>query len=178
MAFRWSGALVSRSRRSPRGDHPPSPGHRAALAFLPLLAAACGAPPPPDLGPTEDGGLRACDPAPGCVHTAQGHPPEYPGFLLAPAARERDPADVRRELARALESLPDTELVARDGPYLRAEARSRVLRRVDDLELYWEPGDEEVAVRSEARTRRAEFGRNLRRVESLRQTLEEGDLLE
>lgn len=145
-------------------------GRTASLGAAALLGAGCESPPPDDLGPRDDG-LRPCDPVATCVHTGQVHPEDYPPFRLAPAWRERDPQEVRRELAGAVAALPRTEVVARRGPYLHAEARSRLLRRVDDLELYWEPEDQKVVVRSEARAGRSDLGRNLRRVEALRQSL-------
>lgn len=106
------------------------------------------------------------------------HPEEYPPFRLSPEWRDRDPGEVRRELAGVVEALPRTEVVTRQGPYLHAEAQSRLLRRVDDLELHWEAGDAEVIVRSEARGGRSDFGRNLRRVETLRQGLLQRGVLE
>ena len=152
----------------------PSAGAAALLAFL----SGCGGAPPDDLGPVEAGGLRPCEEVPNCVHTGQGHPEEYPPFVLTDPWREADPDDVWRELVSAVEALPRTRVVTHQGAYLHAESRTRILRFVDDLELYWEPGDAEVVVRSESRVGRNDFGVNLRRVETLRGILEEREVLE
>lgn len=161
------GATGAVGRRPPGG---------VALALAGLVSA-CGGAPPEDLGPAPGGGLRPCEAVPNCVQTGQGHPEEYPPLELAEGWAAREEAEVWRELASAVEALPRTSIVTHEGPYLHAEARSRVFRFVDDLELFWEPGDREVVVRSESRVGRNDFGVNLRRVETLRQVLREREVI-
>lgn len=165
--LRWTGTTL------PRSTDKINPRIGSALGLLLAATAGCGGDAPPDLGPAEGGGLRPCDAVPNCVQTRQGHPEQYPPLELSEDWANRDPSEVRRELAAAVEALPRTSIVTQSGPYLHAEARSRVLRFVDDLELYWEPGESDVAVRSESRVGRNDFGVNLRRVESLRGVLRE-----
>jgi len=97
-----------------------------------LVLAACGAPPPDTLGPSEDG-LRPCPDAPNCVHTGDEHPPEVLPFHLTPEWRDRSPEAVWDAVeSAAVSSLPGTEVVVRTDDYLRAESTSRIFRFVDD----------------------------------------------
>ena len=169
-----------------RKDGPDTPGlpHQCRRLTVPRVAAlgiislgiillgACGAPPPDDLGPVDDG-LRPCPDAPNCVHTGEEHPPEVLPFHLTSEWRERSAEEVWEAVEAAVASLPGTEVVVRRQDYLRAESTSRVFRFVDDLEIYWPPGSPELVVRSESRVGRSDMGVNLTRVERLRETLRE-----
>ncbi len=80
-------------------------------------------------------------------------------------------ADIRT----VVESMPRTTVVEQRGAYLHAEARTLVFRFVDDLELLLT--DDELVVRSASRVGRSDLGVNARRVEALRERLEEAGLV-
>lgn len=75
-----------------------------------------------------------------------------------------------------VDSMPRTTVVKVDDRYLHAEARSRVFRFVDDLEVLVNPAGE-LVVRSASRIGRSDFGVNAARVEELRQRLTEAGIL-
>jgi uncharacterized protein (DUF1499 family) len=74
----------------------------------------------------------------------------------------------------SLSSLPRTRVVDTElagGFYFRAESMSRVFRFVDDVEVRWVAGMDEVQVRSASRVGRSDWGVNEARVERLRELL-------
>jgi len=142
------------------------------IAALPLFQVACGGSPPETLG-VRDGGLAPCPSSPNCVHTGNRHPEGTEPFLLRPEWTDRDPMPVVRAV---VDSMPRTTVVRVEDRYLHAEARSRVFRFVDDLEVLVKPG-EELVVRSASRLGRSDLGVNADRVEELRRRLTEAGLL-
>ena len=74
-------------------------------------------------------------------------------------------------------SLPRTTIVEDDGGYLRAEARSRIFRFVDDLEVALDREALELAVRSASRLGFSDRGVNRRRVRALEAALLEAGVI-
>ena len=64
-------------------------------------------------------------------------------------------------------------IVAREADYLRAEARTPLLRFVDDLEFQYSPEENVIHMRSASRLGYSDFGTNRKRLESIRERLEE-----
>ena len=115
-------------------------------------------------GPTglAGGRLRACERAGNCLCTDAGDaPPLSYGDL--------DAAAVRDKLDAILADLPRVRVVERRGDYVRAEARSRVLRFVDDVEFRFDDAARVVHVRGAARVGRSDLGVNAKRIASIRQ---------
>lgn len=139
-----------------------------------LSTVGCGAPPPEGLGTLSEDTLRPCPETPNCVHTGLRHPP---GTLPLRIRPELDPAEAFREVERVVESMDRTDVTHVEGRYLRAEARSRVFRFIDDLEVLLQP-DGELVVRSASRVGRSDLGVNARRVEQLRGLLRGAGVLE
>jgi len=75
-------------------------------------------------------------------------------------------------LREALSALPRTRVTVDNGGRLRVEARTAVLRFVDDLEFRLRPAQALIAVRSESRIGRGDLGVNRRRLERLRRRLQ------
>ena len=75
-------------------------------------------------------------------------------------------------LPAVLGELPGIRVVAQEADYLRAEARTRVLRFVDDLEFQYSPEENVVHMRSASRLGYSDFGTNRKRLESIRARLE------
>jgi uncharacterized protein (DUF1499 family) len=73
-------------------------------------------------------------------------------------------------LRGVVESLPRTRIVESDERYLHAEARSRILGFVDDLELLLD-ADGVAQVRSASRLGYSDLGVNRARVEEIRAEL-------
>ena len=60
--------------------------------------------------------------------------------------------------------------------YLRAEARTRILRFVDDVEFQVRPDSNQVDMRSGSRVGYSDLGKNRRRLEAIRKFLIEQKL--
>lgn len=116
---------------------------------------------PKDLGVT-DGRLAPCKRSPNCV-SSQADPADREHYI-APIAFRGSMADLRR----AVESMERATVIKADGNYLYAEYRTRLMRYVDDVELYYDDQQGLVHVRSASRLGRRDFGVNRNRVEALR----------
>ena len=116
---------------------------------------------PQNLG-VRDGRLAACKPSPNCV-SSQASPSDAEHYIApihGSMAAARD----------AVRAMPRSTIVEDRGDYLYAEFRSRLLRYVDDVELFFD--GQVIHVRSCSRLGRRDFGVNRRRVEALRRLIE------
>ena len=119
---------------------------------------------PTDLG-VKDGRFAPCKPSPNCV-SSQADAADREHYI-APIAFRGTMADVRK----AVESMQRSTVISASGNYLYAEYRTRLLRYVDDLELFYDERAGLVHVRSASRLGRRDFGVNRKRVEALRSIL-------
>jgi uncharacterized protein (DUF1499 family) len=116
---------------------------------------------PDNLG-VRDGRLAPCKRSPNCV-SSQADPADHEHYvapILGSIAAARS----------AVDSLPRTRVIAAEENYLYAEFRTRLLRYVDDVELYFD--GRVLQVRSCSRLGRRDFGVNRKRVEDLRALIE------
>ena len=116
---------------------------------------------PDNLG-VRDGRLAPCKRSPNCVSSQAD-----------PSDREHYIAPIRGGIAAArgaIRSLPRTAIIEEKENYVYAEFRSRLLRYVDDVELYFD--GQVLQVRSCSRLGRRDFGVNRERVEQLRALIE------
>ena len=116
---------------------------------------------PDNLG-VRDGRLAPCKRSPNCV-SSQANPSD-PEHYIAP---------IHGSMAAArsvVESLPRTLIIKAEKDYLYAEFRTRLLRYVDDVELFFD--GQVLQVRSCSRLGRRDFGVNRKRVEELRKLIE------
>ena len=77
-----------------------------------------------------------------------------------------------QRLPKVLGEYPGIRIVARDSDYLRAEARTPMLKFVDDLEFELSPEENVIHMRSASRLGYSDFGTNRKRLESIRERLE------
>jgi uncharacterized protein (DUF1499 family) len=116
---------------------------------------------PGNLG-VRDGRLVPCKRSPNCV-SSQANPSDLEHYV-APihgsmaAARE------------AVKAMPRSTIIEHSENYLYAEFRTRLMRYVDDVELFFD--GQVIHVRSCSRLGRRDFGVNRRRVEELRRLIE------
>ena len=116
---------------------------------------------PTNLG-AKNGRLAPCKRSPNCVSSQAD-----------PSDREHYIAPIRGSIVAArsaVEALPRTRIIKTEGNYLYAEFRTRLLRYVDDVELYFV--GQVLQVRSCSRLGRRDFGVNRERVERLRALIE------
>ncbi|MFC5078596.1 hypothetical protein VTH8203_00563 [Vibrio thalassae] len=131
-----------------------------------MILAACGA----GYKTTTDRTEQRCGDSPRCVSTQDSREE----FTLAPFTLTPN-ANINQIEQVAL-TLPNAEVAAKEGNYLRVEYTSSVFRYVDDMELKIE-GDQ-LLVRSEARIGYYDFDVNRERVEAFRLKLIESGLIE
>ena len=72
------------------------------------------------------------------------------------------------EIKSIIENTPRTEIVEIDGDYLHAEATSKWMKYVDDLEVSFLPDSNILLIRSESRVGEGDLGVNQKRIDSLK----------
>jgi uncharacterized protein (DUF1499 family) len=91
---------------------------------------------------------------------------------IAPLPLKGDGPATMARLATLLQAMPGVKIVQDEGDgYLYAQCTTRWLKFVDDLELWFDPDNQVVQVRSASRVGRKDFGVNRQRVELLRARL-------
>ncbi len=141
-----------------------------ALLVVSVTLFGCSGTRPVDLG-VVDRSLPACPETPNCVSSDED-PLDAQHYIPAISA-SGDSAAVWDAVRAAVEDLPRTTIISETGDYLHAESVSRIFRFVDDLEVHWRPSEGVVAVRSASRVGRSDFGVNRKRVERLRELLQD-----
>jgi len=121
--------------------------------------------------------LPACPASPNCVssqsalddsqHYIKPFVLQLPAVEAWPRLRQVVAAQVRTEVVEEKTS----------PAYLRAEATSRIFRFVDDLELWLDADGKTVHVRSASRTGYGDLGVNRKRVEGLREQLQQQGII-
>jgi uncharacterized protein (DUF1499 family) len=120
---------------------------------------------PPNLG-VSGGRLAPCKRTPNCV-SSQADPQDREHYI-APIRF----AGTLQELRHIVEAMPRSTVIRCERDYLYAEFRTRLMRYVDDVELYYDAAAGRVHVRSASRLGRRDFGVNRKRVEALRALIE------
>ena len=116
---------------------------------------------PDNLG-VRNGRLAPCKRSPNCV-SSQANPSDLEHYI----------APIHGSMAAAREavrSMPRATIIEESENYLYAEFRTRLMRYVDDVELFFD--GQVLHVRSCSRLGRRDFGVNRRRVEELRRLIE------
>lgn len=111
--------------------------------------------------------LKSCPASPNCVCSDD----TGPSHAIPPLQVAGDLASAWAALVDYLQQTPGFTITENTGGYLRAEARTRILRFVDDVEFMARPGDGSIAMRSASRLGYFDFGANRRRLEALRSSL-------
>jgi len=139
-----------------------------------LLAAQAGAlrgTQPTDLG-VKDGRLKAPSLTRNSVSSQATLYPDHPqksdaGIEPLPL-KGGDAAASLAALAKALQTLPGVQVVDQQPDYLYAQAQTRWLKFVDDLEFWINPAAGVLELRSASRLGREDFGANRERMEAVR----------
>jgi len=145
-----------------------------ALAIAAVLAGQLGllsGKTPEDLG-VKDGQLKPPSRTENSVSSQTGRYPDHPMRAyaeIAPLALSGDGPATLARLSRLLQNMPGVKIVQDKGDgYLYAQCTTRWMKYVDDLELWVDPVNKVVQVRSASRVGRKDFGVNRKRVETLR----------
>jgi uncharacterized protein (DUF1499 family) len=113
--------------------------------------------------------LKPCPSSPNCVSSLE----EEPARRMAPFALSGTLAETLARLEKALRAFPRASVVLREGPYLKAEFRTR-LGFVDDVEFLVDMEQGLVQARSASRSGYWDLGVNRRRMEAIRKVYLEG----
>jgi uncharacterized protein (DUF1499 family) len=107
--------------------------------------------------------LALCPASPNCISTEEEssiHSLDAP--TLKVAAEQAWPAVVA-----AVAVLPRTTLTYQGHYHLRAESRSWLFRFTDDIEIYWDAKNNQLAMRSASRLGYSDLGVNARRLKKI-----------
>ena len=151
-----------------------------ALVLVAVLAGQLGllsGRTPDDLG-VKDGKLKPPSPTENSVSSQASLYPGHPMRAyaeIAPLALNGDGPATMARLAKLLQAMPGVKIVRNTGDgYLYAQCTTRLMKFVDDLELWFDPVHQVVQVRSASRVGRGDLGANRQRVEALRAKLANG----
>ena len=136
------------------------------MTAVALLTTACSGTPPVNIG-VSDNKLAPCPDKPNCVVSHRYDEPHY----IEPLSYNIDQHSARALLIDVIEGLPRTEIIEREGNYLRVEFTSRIMRFVDDVEFYFDPAESVIQLRSASRLGHSDMGVNRQRMEHVRQLL-------
>ena len=156
---------------------------RLRRVLLPVLIAApvavlvagqlgmFGGEKPKDLGVTA-GRLKPPSDTRNSVSSQANLYPNHPQRAYAEMAglpwRAGDSARSIQALVRALETQPGITLIEQTPDYVYAQAHTRWLGFVDDLEFWANPATQVIEVRSASRLGQEDMGTNRRRIETIR----------
>ena len=131
---------------------------------------------PTDLG-VKDGRLKPPSQTENSVSSQADLYPDHPMRAyarIAPLALHGDGPATMAQLSKLLQAMPGVKIIQDKGDgYLYAQCTTRRMKFVDDLELWFDPVNKVVQVRSASRVGRKDFGVNRQRVEKLRAGLAE-----
>lgn len=132
---------------------------------------------PADLG-VKDGRLAPPSLTDNSVLSQTDLYPDHPSRQLAAIqpfpAQGGDLIASMQRMSALLEATPGIAIVTQRPDYIHAEAETRWMRFVDDLEFWANPTTGNIEVRSASRLGNRDFGVNRRRLEALRARYEAG----
>ncbi len=113
--------------------------------------------------------LKPCPQSPNCVCSQA----ESARHRIEPLPTGDHPDETFAALKKLLSRMPGTRIRSESATYLHAEARTKWLRFVDDLECLLDVEQRCIHIRSASRLGYSDLGANRRRVESIRTQLEQ-----
>ena len=122
---------------------------------------------------SKQGAMAPCPKSPNCVSSREDGEAKIKAFKLTDNAIVAWP-----EITESVNAMSRTKIVEQSPSYLHAEATSLIFRFVDDLELELLSDGKTVDIRSASRVGHSDMGVNRERVESLRKTLKENNIIE
>jgi uncharacterized protein (DUF1499 family) len=145
-----------------------------AALVLALVAAQVGllsGRQPADIG-VKDGRLKPPSPTRNSVSSQANLYPDHPQRAYAEIdplpLKQSGSADSFKALESVLRAMPGVTIVEQRPDYLYAQAQTRWLKFTDDVELWINPANSMVEVRSASRLGEEDFGVNRKRIEAIR----------
>ena len=99
----------------------------------------------------------------------QDHPQRAYASIDPLPLKHGNPVASMRTLVELLQTTPGLTLVEQGQGYVHAQAQTRWLKFVDDLEFWFNPAAGVIELRSASRLDRKDFGVNRQRIEAIRQ---------
>jgi uncharacterized protein (DUF1499 family) len=131
---------------------------------------------PEDLG-VRDGRLKRPSKTPNSVSSQADLWPDHPRrhqARIAPLALRGDGPATMAQLQAICAAMPGAHVVTQQPDYLYVQFETRLMKFVDDLELWLDPAQQVVQVRSASRIGHGDRGVNRARVEAIRARLQAG----
>lgn len=130
--------------------------------------------PPDDLG-VHDGRLKPPAPTPNSVSSQTALYPEHPQkdyATIAPIKIDRSGEVMLAKIKTIVATTPGAQIVESTPDYLYAQFTTPILKFVDDVEFWLDPGMNVIHVRSASRLGKSDLGVNRRRIETIRSALQ------
>ena len=124
--------------------------------------------------------LAGCPSSPNCVSTAadtSDYRHRIEPLRLRDDRASRDPASLITAIAAVLEDGEGLQVIERGETWLRATARSRVFRFVDDVDILVEPTTGLLHLRSASRVGEGDMGVNRARCSRIQAALQQKELI-
>lgn len=118
--------------------------------------------------------LAKCPATPNCVCSQE----DAGGHRIEPLSIEGDPDTAWQRLQQTLADDASISIVAASDRYIRAEAKTRLLRFTDDVEFLLDREAGVIDMRSASRVGLSDLGKNRRRLEALRAALAAAGVVE
>lgn len=141
------------------------------LAGLVLFLTGCATMTGSELELTDAGKLPPCPATPNCVSSDAD--PSDGTHYIDPLRIDGEPQAAWQRLIAYVEADSAFTIVEQRDGYLRAEARTKILRFVDDVIFHLRPGEGVIAMRSSSRLGYSDLGKNRGRLEALREAMNE-----
>jgi uncharacterized protein (DUF1499 family) len=121
---------------------------------------------PTNLG-IKDGKFAPCLVTPNCVSSQATDPQHY----IAPITYKSSSTEAYTQIKKLLENQKHTQIISETDNYIYAQATSRLMGFVDDVEFYFNPETKLIEVRSASRIGESDLGINRQRIEKLRSVI-------
>jgi uncharacterized protein (DUF1499 family) len=149
----------------------------ALVVIAGLLAGQLGllkGTPPTDLG-VHDGRLKPPSKTPNSVSSQASLYPDHPQRRYAdigPLPVTGEPGATLDRVASIVEAMDGAKIAKKEPGYLYAQFTTRLMKYVDDAEFWFDPAAGVIQVRSASRLGSSDLGVNRKRIEFIRQKLQ------
>jgi uncharacterized protein (DUF1499 family) len=149
----------------------------ALVVIAGLLAGQLGllkGTPPTDLG-VHDGRLKPPSKTPNSVSSQASLYPDHPQRSyadIAPLPVTGEPGATLDRIASIVEAMDGAKIAKKERGYLYAQFTTRLMKYVDDAEFWFDPAAGVIQVRSASRLGSSDLGVNRKRIEFIRQKLQ------
>lgn len=145
---------------------------KTSLAISAVAAlSACSGSRPDNLGWINNQ-FASCPESPNCVSSfaAQDDAEHY----IAPWATSEQAQQDWQRLIDVIKAQSELKVIKQEGPYLYAEATTKLMRYVDDMQFYLNAEQQRIDVYSASRLGYSDMGKNRSRLEELKQQWQAG----